>query len=467
MANYVELIENIKEKILSRPELSNQNARNNYLTHNGKIYEDLSNHKELREFVLKEVIDPIIRELGFNVEKNKVFDCYSIIKNKAFAIVYTPLEGVRSNRQFLESGLLTLENPQANYVSGSSLGISLSNLVNNMNFRDKEIIITVLNMVAQNRKFSVHFLMITDGLTGYLIDLELSHAWVIDFGVEKSFDCAKKILSLFMTVLESRILNEYGIFVQFDGHPEGFIQSIYQQPNEIQPDDAVTLYNWGSALWILGLPKEAIQKYQQVNEIRPEHASTLYNWGVTLMNFSRSEEAIQKFQQANEIRPDDADTLFGWGLALDNLGRYGEAIQKYQQANEIRPNHVKTLVNWGLDLTELRRYEEAIQKYQQANEIRPDHANTLVNWGITLDKLGCPEEAIQKYQQANEIKPEFPNTLYNWGLALEKLGCSEEAIQKYQQAIVAARATGDKFRAERYERWLKNFQSRQRFSFKI
>ena len=94
-------------------------------------------------------------------------------------------------------------------------------------------------------------------------------------------------------------------------------------------------FHLGYDLHELGRYKEAIERWEKANEIRPEDANTLMNWGNALRNLGRYEEAIQKYQQADKIRPEDANTLVNWGIALQMLKRFKEAKKMYQRAATI------------------------------------------------------------------------------------------------------------------------------------
>lgn len=157
---------------------------------------------------------------------------------------------------------------------------------------------------------------------------------------------------------------------------------------------------------------EAIESWKKADEYNPEDVLTLYNWGLTLCDVGRFNEAIQKYEHAHEIQLNDAKILISRGAALSNSGRYDEAIEKYEHAHRIQPDDARTLIYWGITLNNLNRYVEAIKKFEKADKIQPEDSNTLGNWCKALAKLKRLEEAklmCQRAAAARAIEDRFIN----------------------------------------------------------
>ncbi len=123
----------------------------------------------------------------------------------------------------------------------------------------------------------------------------------------------------------------------------------FETANRLNPEDSVTLHEWGLALYELAavsegkkakeLYKKASEKYRSAANIDIESAGILNDWGATLLAQSRNaspdkatqlkQEALEKFQESEARRP---------GLASYNLaciyGTQGdlEQCQKYLTA---------------------------------------------------------------------------------------------------------------------------------------
>ena len=115
---------------------------------------------------------------------------------------------------------------------------------------------------------------------------------------------------------------------------------------ELAPDDAVTHYNFATALMRLGDYESAASRFRRALDIRPDYAEAYLNLGIMLRNTNRIREAEAYFRKAHQLRPDSAEAWFGLGLALRERLDLAGSIEAMKQALVCAPHH--TLVHSNL-----------------------------------------------------------------------------------------------------------------------
>ncbi len=238
--------------------------------------------------------------------------------------------------------------------------------------------------------------------------------------------------------------------------------------------EGAALGNLGSAHYVLGDARKAIEYYEQALAIDREigdrrgEGNALGNLGLAYAALGDARKAIEYHEQALAIdreigdRRGEGNALGNLGLAYAALGDARKAIEYYEQrlviAREIgdRRGEGNALGNLGLAHADLGDARKAIEYYEQhltiAREIgdRRGEGNALGNLGLAHADLGDARKAIEYYEQALAIAKEIGDKrnegawLGNLGLAYAALGDACQAIEYYEQALAIDRDIGDR-----------------------
>lgn len=218
-------------------------------------------------------------------------------------------------------------------------------------------------------------------------------------------------------------------------------KNIYEKGIEKYPNDVDLLVDFASFLLDNNEVKKAEEYYKKALDIEPDNHIAYYNWGTSLVGL------------ANSKTGNEAETL------------YKQALNKYKKAIEIKPNYNAALANLGsvLGIKALTKtgveaedfFEQAFEKFKKAIEIKSDDHIALSNWGVYLDNKANTKtgqeadnlyfQAFEKFQRAIEIQPNYHIAYNNWGVSLKKLAITKkgkeaeilfnQAIEKCEKAI--------------------------------
>jgi len=232
-----------------------------------------------------------------------------------------------------------------------------------------------------------------------------------------------------------------------------------------QAAEGVHLGNLGSAYYVLGEVRRAIEYYEQALAIAREIGDPggRENWlsglGLAYASLGEVRRAIEYHEQALVIAREfgnqriEGNALGNLGSAYAALGEVRRAIEYYEQALAIfreigdRRGQENDLNNLGTAYHNLGEVRRAIEYYEQALAIaraigdRRGEGSHLGNLGIAYADLGEARRAIEYYEQALAISREVGdrhgegNRLGNLGNAYADLGEVQRAIECYEQAL--------------------------------
>ena len=200
--------------------------------------------------------------------------------------------------------------------------------------------------------------------------------------------------------------------------------SCYNRVIEEDPNNTHAWHNQGTALGIIGQPKEALDSFRRVLEIDSNYLSTYKEQATEFQKLKRFPEANASLQRADKIAKQwqtEAESLYSsgnyrqalvycdmllyhntfeawaWnmkGACFSYLGNYEDALMCSNQALEKgRANDYVELSNKANYLCALQRHEEAIHWYDQALQIKPDYVPALQSKADALEAVGNQTEA--------------------------------------------------------------------------
>jgi tetratricopeptide (TPR) repeat protein len=127
---------------------------------------------------------------------------------------------------------------------------------------------------------------------------------------------------------------------------------------EIQPDDALSLFNLGTLLAQQGDADAALEYLEKAVAQREQYTEAHYNLGTVLLRQGRYREAIEAFERALDQQETYPEAHFNRGnahamegLGIDGALDYYEldcAINAYKTAIQQRPGYTAALYNLGM-----------------------------------------------------------------------------------------------------------------------
>jgi tetratricopeptide (TPR) repeat protein len=202
----------------------------------------------------------------------------------------------------------------------------------------------------------------------------------------------------------------------------------------------VTDHNWptynsrGTAYYILGNYRQAIEDLNRAIEIKPDFADAYYNRGLAYNDLHNYKQAIEDYSRAIEIKPAYTGAYNDRGVAYNELGNYRQAIEDLNRAIEIKPDFAEAYYNRGNAYNGLGNYRQAIEDFSRAITIKPGYADAYNNKGAAYIGLGNYRQAIEDFSRAIEIKPDFSGAYNNRGIAYVKFGNNNLAVNDLRTA---------------------------------
>ncbi|WP_017721860.1 tetratricopeptide repeat protein [Kamptonema formosum] len=119
-------------------------------------------------------------------------------------------------------------------------------------------------------------------------------------------------------------------------------ESLLRQGLQRYPNDAITHYKLGNALYAQGKLDEAVAEFRQAININSKYALAHNALGLALAKQGQMEEAVAQLRQAIEINSKYAEARRNLGLALLDRGQQEEGIDNLKKAVELFKAEGKT-----------------------------------------------------------------------------------------------------------------------------
>ncbi len=221
-------------------------------------------------------------------------------------------------------------------------------------------------------------------------------------------------------------------------HRKGLLESARLVCEEILADQAIHF----DALNLLGLiaaqtrnPALAAALLRQAVQLNPSNAFTHCNLGTALQELGQLDASLASYDAAVALKRDYAVAYNNRGNVLRCLRRLHEALASFDRAIEIQPNFVEAHSNLGNVQGELRLWQMALASHDKALALRPDFAEGHCNRGLALKALNRIGEALASFDKAIVIWPGYAEAHVNRGTVLCELREFDAATAAYNRAI--------------------------------
>jgi tetratricopeptide (TPR) repeat protein len=212
-------------------------------------------------------------------------------------------------------------------------------------------------------------------------------------------------------------------------------ERLFRHAVAVTRDNYIAYDGLGSALEVLGKPKEALACYSEAVRLQPHFSAGQYDFGTLLLKLGRLPEAIQHLDAAVKNAPAFAHAHINLGKALLEQGQLEEAAGHLSRAVQLTPDDAEAHYNLGTLLVLQAKLDQAIGCFSEALRLRPDYAEAHGNLGVALMRQGKLGEGANHLATALRLSPGNPEAHYNLGLALLELSRPREAADQFTEAL--------------------------------
>jgi hypothetical protein len=153
-------------------------------------------------------------------------------------------------------------------------------------------------------------------------------------------------------------------------------------------------------------------------------------------------DAIKDLDRKLQNNPSDAASFYRRGQLYAKIADYSKAIKDFDEALRLRPKDAEALNNRCWARAMVGDFQTALNDCNEALQLLPRYADALDSRGLVKLKIGLPSSAIADYDAALQIKQQA-SSLYGRGIAKKQTGNTAEgdsdiAAAKALDPIIAA-----------------------------
>lgn len=175
--------------------------------------------------------------------------------------------------------------------------------------------------------------------------------------------------------------------------------------------DAKTLVFLGEALFSVGNDEESLSAFQKALEIEPDNVIARYNYGTVLQELKQYEQALKEYDKAVALQPDLAKAFNNRGMTYFLLGNYRKAVADLQKAFALDASIVEVHNNLGVVFSQLGKKKTAHKYFLEAIRLRPDYDRAHYNLALYYRERGKPEEAFRHFLRLKSINADLSEQL--------------------------------------------------------
>jgi tetratricopeptide (TPR) repeat protein len=233
----------------------------------------------------------------------------------------------------------------------------------------------------------------------------------------------------------------------------------------LEPANAFTRLNLGTALYMQGNADRALQEYREAVRLSPGLARAHFGIGALMEARGQDGEAIAAFRAAVASDPGYVEARFSLANALRRSGRVSESLTHYDEVLRANPAVSQAGFGYAMALVRLGRYQDARARLEAGMKTFPDQAG----FAHALARLlaAAPEDGVRDGARALSIMNELMKAQQTlamaetMAMALAEVGRFDDAVQWQRDAIAAARDGKQEEMARRLSANLLLYQNRK------
>lgn len=206
----------------------------------------------------------------------------------------------------------------------------------------------------------------------------------------------------------------------------------------LKPDNPNYLANFGSALWKVSRPEEAIIAERSALKLDDQNYSAHYQLGRFLLRLGGPErlaEAVVHLRRAIEIDPRQYDVRFELIAAYRALGDRAQASNQLDFLTDARPSDPRVFYTSALLATDREDFAAAIRDFKEALRRDPRFFSAWQDLGIAYIKQKSWPEAVDTFAELSRLKPDSVDVAYLQALSLYNAGYPQEAELEVRRAL--------------------------------
>ena len=250
-------------------------------------------------------------------------------------------------------------------------------------------------------------------------------------------------------------------------------QTYSGNPDQANPDPAVTRYSRQDVLRILDLRTRQLTAWERAGLIQPNEQysfedlvqlrtlRSLRTSRLTMKSMRVSVDAMRKVSglanpltEAGPVRRGTRLAFRHGGAIVDPVSHQyafdfdtlqrgqlmvvGGGVAATTREHNRETAQVQQMFVRAVQMEENKTVSQAIELYRQILTIRPAHAPASINLGTIYYNQHQFELAEEMYRRATEADPEYALAFFDLGNVLDEMKRLSEAVVAYQRAIVLA-----------------------------
>ncbi len=160
----------------------------------------------------------------------------------------------------------------------------------------------------------------------------------------------------------------------------------------------------------------AVAAFEKVLEIDPEQAVALYNLGVAHENLGQMDEAVTFYKKAVELQTSSVEPYLALATIHTANQQWPEALAMLREADKLQPDDVATLFDIGAVAMNAGDVPAAERAFQRVIELDDSHALGHYQLGMAYVNQGKSEEAVAHLEKYLELEPDGPQAATATGL---------------------------------------------------
>jgi len=186
---------------------------------------------------------------------------------------------------------------------------------------------------------------------------------------------------------------------------------------------------------LLAVAFEHIEATSYIDELTDDNINTIYLLGIAAYQAQKYEASASLIERVININPDAPLLYNDLANAQVELGQVEAAKANYEKVLSAMPNMAIVQYNLANLYRSQGQLQTAIEYYEKALEINPSLGRVYINLGLAYHEIGRLTEAIEHYQKLLEQYPNNAEGYNNLGLIWAEQGDYEEAESCLQKAI--------------------------------
>ncbi|WP_420399729.1 tetratricopeptide repeat protein [Flagellimonas sp.] len=235
----------------------------------------------------------------------------------------------------------------------------------------------------------------------------------------------------------------------------------YQRAVDLNPNDAILVFNLANALFNLGRQEESLPYLKRSLELDPKNLPALNLMGNIQTHFKQFDEAIATYNKALEFK-DDAEAYNNLGSCYFSMHQYGKAAEYFQKALDLSPDNEVYKTNVQITRSNEKIYgglpsevvKEVMALNQQAMNAynQKDYSLAITLFGKYLEQLPNDplgnynlatayhaqrafDASIEYYEKALKLDPGYADAANALGNAFRDKGDFKKAASAYEKAL--------------------------------